>query len=88
MDDGSSREIMRLGVGDIFGELSLITGLPRTCSGFYFKMFLLLYNLLFLVIANEDSVVLELTKEKFDKLINQYQNLRQEIPYFILSKEN
>lgn len=33
MEDGSSREIMRLGVGDIFGELSLITGLPRTCSG-------------------------------------------------------
>jgi CRP-like cAMP-binding protein len=61
MDDQKSpRELMRLGVGQLFGELSLITGLPRTCS----------------VIANEDSVLLELKKESFDRLMRQYQNMR------------
>jgi len=66
-DDGEHREFMQMGVGSIFGELSLITGLPRTCS----------------VIANEDCVILELTKEAFDKLTNQYQNLRVKIAQLV-----
>lgn len=68
MDDrGSPRELMRLGVGQIFGELSLITGLPRTCS----------------VIANEDCVLLELKKESFDRLMRQYQNLRVKLALLV-----
>jgi CRP-like cAMP-binding protein len=57
---GEQRELMRMGVGEIFGELSLITGLPRTAS----------------IMANEDCIILELTKEAFDKILNKYQNLR------------
>jgi len=66
-DQGQSRELMNLGVGEIFGELSLITGLPRTCS----------------VISNEDSVILELKKESFDRLMRQYQNLRVKLAQLV-----
>jgi len=59
-ETGEQREIMRLGQGELFGELGLITGLPRTCS----------------VIANEDCIIVELTKSAFDKLTSNYQNLR------------
>jgi CRP-like cAMP-binding protein len=66
-DDGEPREFMQMGVGSIFGELSLITGLPRTCS----------------VIANEECVILELTKESFDKLTHQFQNLRVKLAQLV-----
>jgi len=59
-EDGESREVMKLGVGDLFGELSLITGLPRTAS----------------VIADENCVIFELTKESFDSLMSQFPPLR------------
>jgi len=59
-DQRNIRELMTLEVGQIFGELSVITGLPRTAS----------------VITNEDSIILELKKESFDKLMKHYQNLR------------
>eukprot|EP01119_Soliformovum_irregulare_P016677 TRINITY_DN4868_c0_g2_i3.p1 TRINITY_DN4868_c0_g2~~TRINITY_DN4868_c0_g2_i3.p1 ORF type:complete len:1018 (-),score=260.94 TRINITY_DN4868_c0_g2_i3:72-3125(-) len=58
--EGGSRELLELGVGDIFGELSLITGLPRTCS----------------VVAITDTTVLELKQKSFERLMGQYQNLR------------
>jgi len=66
-EQGQQRELMSLGVGEIFGELSLITGLPRTCS----------------VIANEDSTILELKKESFDRLMKQYQNLRVKLALLV-----
>lgn len=35
------------------------------------------------MIANEDCVILELTKEAFDKLLNQYQNLRVKLAIIV-----
>jgi len=55
-----SVEFMRLGKGESFGEIALITDLPRTASA----------------IANIDSILLQLTREHFKHLLNQYQNLR------------
>jgi CRP-like cAMP-binding protein len=66
-EQGQPRELMTLGVGEIFGELSLITGLPRTAS----------------VIANEDSIILELKKESFDRLTKQYQNLKVKLALLV-----
>lgn len=66
-EDGTPRELMRYGAGEIFGELSLITGLPRTAS----------------VIANEESVILELTQEGFEKMMNTYQNLRLKLAILV-----
>lgn len=65
--EGVPKEIMRLGVGELFGELSLITGLPRTCS----------------VIANEECVLLELKQEAYEKLLNHYQNLRYKLALLV-----
>jgi len=55
-----SVEFMRLGKGESFGEIALITDLPRTASA----------------MANIDSILLQLTREHFKHLLNQYQNLR------------
>lgn len=54
------KDILSLKQGEVFGELSLITGLPRTCS----------------VIANESSTLLELTEINFNMLMEKYQNLK------------
>ena len=32
LENGENRDLLKLGVGQIFGEMSFITGLPRTCS--------------------------------------------------------
>lgn len=60
-------EIMQLCKGDVFGELSLITGLPRTAS----------------IVACEDCELLELTHRAFKQLMKQYQNLRVKIAYLV-----
>lgn len=55
-----NKEIRRLYPGDCFGEISTLTGLPRTASA----------------IANEDSVILELKREAFQELMDRYQHIR------------
>jgi len=60
-DDASVEvEFLRLGVGECFGELALITGLPRSASA----------------TANEDSMLLELRRDNFTSLLNRYSNIR------------
>lgn len=66
-EKGEAREIMRLGIGTMFGEMSLITGLPRTCS----------------VTSNEDTVVLQLKNKAFEQLISRYQNLKLRIALMV-----
>jgi len=51
---------MRLGEGDCFGEIAIITGMPRTASA----------------IAHTNCIVLGLRREKLQGLMNEYQNLR------------
>jgi len=51
---------MKLGKGETFGEIALITDLPRTASA----------------ISDSNSILLRLTKEHFKMLLDQYQNLR------------
>lgn len=53
-DDGRVHELRRYEAGEIFGELSLVTGLPRTAS----------------IVANEETVVLELTQDGYERLMN------------------
>ncbi|PRP78065.1 hypothetical protein PROFUN_14039 [Planoprotostelium fungivorum] len=60
-EDGTPRILLTLGVGEMFGEVTVLTGLPRTAS----------------VYANEDqTVVLELKKHSFKRLMSIHQNLR------------
>jgi CRP-like cAMP-binding protein len=56
-------EFMRLGPGDTFGEMSLLTRLPRTATA----------------IAQEDCIILELKRESFEKILNKYQNIHYNI---------
>lgn len=58
-DGKAVKELVKLGPGDSFGEISLLTGFPRTATA----------------IADEDSVVLELKRENFEKILNKYQNI-------------
>jgi CRP-like cAMP-binding protein len=53
-------EFLRLGVGQCFGELALITGLPRTAAA----------------VVNEPTVLLKLKRENFTRIMDEYQNLR------------
>ena len=53
--------------GEIFGELSLVTGLPRTAS----------------IIASEECVVLELTQEGYEKLMHSYPSLRLKLAILV-----
>jgi len=55
-----SKELRRLVSGDCFGEISMLTGLPRTDTA----------------VANEDSVLLELKREAFKDLMERYQHIR------------
>ncbi|KAL6066497.1 cAMP/cGMP-dependent 3',5'-cyclic-AMP/GMP phosphodiesterase [Balamuthia mandrillaris] len=63
VENAPSVEFMRLSEGESFGEMSLITGLPRTASA----------------IANKRSVVLSLRREDFTSVLNKYQNIRYHI---------
>jgi CRP-like cAMP-binding protein len=55
--EGVSVEVRMYEKGQVFGELALLTGETRSAT----------------IIANEDSLLLELKKEPFQKLLNQYQ---------------
>lgn len=83
-ENGTFREIRSLGIGDLFGEVSLISGLPR------FYTFICWYNLIIYidrtcsVIANENpTVVLELTKKAFNRLTNNFQNLKVKLAMLV-----
>lgn len=66
-EDGSLIIIKQCGPGEVLGELSLVTGLPRTAS----------------VIANERSIVLELTAEIFEQLTDKFQGLRLKLAMLV-----
>eukprot|EP01104_Vermistella_antarctica_P012588 TRINITY_DN3678_c0_g1_i1.p1 TRINITY_DN3678_c0_g1~~TRINITY_DN3678_c0_g1_i1.p1 ORF type:complete len:1033 (+),score=246.66 TRINITY_DN3678_c0_g1_i1:239-3337(+) len=59
-DTVGSYEFLRLEEGGSFGELSLITGIPRTASA----------------VAHTDVTLFELTRERFSRLLRRYQNIR------------
>jgi CRP-like cAMP-binding protein len=60
-------EFMRLGVGDSFGEMSLITGLPRSATA----------------VACEETTLLELNRARFQSLLAQYQNIRYHVMHVV-----
>ncbi len=63
--DGIRTDLTELGGGDYFGEVALVTGMPRTAS----------------VEALEDSVLLEVGKEEFDSVLDQNPRLARKIIY-------
>jgi len=65
------REVMHLGPGSVIGEISLLTGCPRTAT----------------VMAVEECVVFEMTKERFVRLLNENQTIRLHI-MFIADRRN
>jgi len=65
--EGNPQLLMTISAGEMFGELSLLTGLPRTASA----------------VANEDSVIFELKEGSFNSLIRQFQNLRVKLALLV-----
>eukprot|EP01118_Nematostelium_gracile_P002122 TRINITY_DN1227_c0_g1_i1.p1 TRINITY_DN1227_c0_g1~~TRINITY_DN1227_c0_g1_i1.p1 ORF type:complete len:1049 (-),score=230.27 TRINITY_DN1227_c0_g1_i1:34-2751(-) len=65
--DGNPQILMTISAGEMFGELSLLTSLPRTASA----------------IANEDTVLFELKEDAFEGLIKQFQNLRVKLALLV-----
>ena len=63
--DGIRTDLTELGPGDYFGEVALVTGKPRTAS----------------VEAVEESVLLEISKEEFDSVLDQNPKLARQIIY-------
>ena len=62
-DDGIRTDLTVLGPGAYFGEVALVTGKPRTAS----------------VEAVEESTLLEITEEEFDKVLDQNPGLARKI---------
>ncbi|MEJ5330331.1 MAG: cyclic nucleotide-binding domain-containing protein [Desulfobaccales bacterium] len=61
--DGIRTRLTELGPGDYFGEVALVTGQPRTAS----------------VAAREDAVLLEISKEEFDHVLDHNPKLARHI---------
>lgn len=61
--DGIRTHLTELGPGEYFGEVALVTGKPRTAS----------------VEAVEESVLLEVSKEEFDSVLDQNPKLARQI---------
>jgi len=61
---GKEVEFVQLSVGDSFGEISLLTGLPRTVSA---------------IAASDNTVLLRIRHEDFVEVLNLYQNIRFDI---------
>ncbi len=61
--DGIRTDLTELGPGDYFGEVALVTGKPRTAS----------------VEAMEKTVLLEISKEEFDSVLDQNPKLARKI---------
>ncbi|MCL6621549.1 MAG: cyclic nucleotide-binding domain-containing protein [Syntrophobacterales bacterium] len=61
--DGIRTRLTELGPGDYFGEVALVTGQPRTAS----------------VAAREDALLLEITKEEFDHVLDHNPKLARHI---------
>lgn len=59
MVGGKEKIIATLGAGDFFGEMSLFDQAPRSAD----------------VVANKDCVLLKVSKEKFDKLVQEHADL-------------
>ncbi|PRP76250.1 hypothetical protein PROFUN_07772 [Planoprotostelium fungivorum] len=66
-EEGGAHMMMTLGVGQVFGEMSLLTDLPRTAT----------------VVANENLSLMELRKHSFRHLLNLYQNLRVKVAMLV-----
>lgn len=61
--DGIRTDLTELGPGDYFGEVALVTGKPRTAS----------------VEAVEDSVLIQVSKEEFDSVLDQNPQLARKL---------
>jgi len=64
-DDGIRTDLTVLGPGSYFGEVALVAGKPRTAS----------------VEALEESTLLEITKEEFERVLDQNPQLARQIIY-------
>jgi len=62
-----TREIMRMEKGSVVGEMSLLTGEPRSAT----------------VVAHDRCQVLELTKSQFDNLLETQQRIRIHLMYLV-----
>ena len=70
--DPKQREVTlaNLGEGEFFGEISLLTGKPRTAT----------------IITSTSSELLELTKDDFEKIVKKYPHVRKVVEEFHLQR--
>ena len=69
---GSTVYLARLGEGDFFGEVSVLTGRPRTAT----------------ITASQPSELLRLDKEKLDNALAKYPRIRQVLDEFYRARAN
>ena len=62
--------LANLGEGEFFGEIALLTGKPRTAT----------------IITNSTSELLELTRDDYEKIIEQYPNVKKVVEEFHLQR--
>lgn len=60
-DDGGNLPLAELGLGDFFGEVSLLTGKPRTAT----------------ITAHTDTTVIELDRESFESIVQHHPEVRK-----------
>ncbi|HZH04025.1 MAG TPA: cyclic nucleotide-binding domain-containing protein [Myxococcaceae bacterium] len=68
----TEQELKRLGPGNYFGEMSLLTGEPRTAT----------------VTAAEDSVLLELNREVMARLFNSHPRFAKQVSALVAKRRN
>jgi cAMP-dependent protein kinase regulator len=65
-DDGANLQLAELGLGDFFGEVSLLTGRPRTAT----------------ITAHTDVTVIELERTSFEAIVNNHPEARTTLEDF------